>query len=601
MLLTRLIPSRAANDRGAALASVMALMLLGTLLSVLILSSVVASVSSTTAVRATVQSSASAQAGVDTALASIVSGSCVPTYASTVAPKYTVRVSYTTSTTLSAPGLVWVDGCPVTNAPFMKIVSVGTAASPAVGSATSGNTEAVEAIFSRQVTTTTSTPTITIEPSGPAVYAYSSQAFGGSGTLVSLNGTHDADVMVKTGDVSCSGGAAADGDFILFQGNLTLSGSCGVTGNVWASGTGKGVINLSGGVVVGGNVVGNGLVISSGTVGGSVWTTGSTKINSATIGGGVTVTANNFLTGGSNKIGGNLWASGAAEVTNGDDVKGNATAQTLKLSGGNIGASGSNVAWSRGAVTGVTWYTIKAHLTAQSVPSGMTAGGGITVVPAGPGAGGPAPATPVAPTVPNWVNFGYSLADWPGYSVATLSTCTYTTMSAAIAGFNGGKGIIDARGCSSAINFSSYQKLDLTNDLVIFTNAGFDLQGSAGFNATKAVSLFLITPDYTTESPATPTCVSGSFTVGGGFTFDKDISTIIYTPCQVNIGSGINYWGQIFGGKTKIDGAAKLFYTAVGLPGYDLNTGSVSTVGSTTTTTTSTNDWSTVSTRDVTG
>jgi len=590
MLLTRLIRARLRDDRGAALASVMSLMLLGALLSVLILASVVASVSSTTATRATVQSEAAAQAGVDVAVASVVSGNCVSSYTSTTAPKYTVAISYTTSPSLSTPGLTWIAGCPTTAAPFMKVTATGTASSPAVGTTTFGNTEAVEAIYARPVATAT------LLASGPAVYAYSSEEFGGSGTLVSLDGTNNADVMVKTGDVVCSGGAAAKGDFVVNEGNLTLSGSCGVTGNVWASGSGKGVINLSGGVVVGGNVVGNGLTINSGSVGGSVWTSGATNISSATIGGGVTVTANNFVTGGSNKIGGNLWASGNAEVTNGDDVKGNATAQTLKLSGGNIGSSGSNEAWSRGDVTGVTWFTIKSHLTAKSVPSGMTAGGGITVVPAGPGAGGAAPAAPTSPIVPNWINFAYNTADWPGYTVATISTCTYATMSAAIATFSGGKGIIDARGCAVPINFSSYQKLALSNDTAIISTKGFTFDGSAGFSASTSVDLFLITPDTTVESPAKPSCPSGSqVDVGGGFTFDSTISTIIYTPCHIGIGSGIKFYGQIFGGETEISGAAKLFYTTVGLPGWDLDTGTASTV------TSAPNAWTSVSTRNIAG
>ncbi len=594
MLLTRLFRTASSGDRGAALAAVMSLMLLGALLSVLILSSVVASISSTTAVRATVQSEASAQAGVDTALASVVSGNCVSSYTSATAPKYTVAVSYTTSPTLTTPGLTWIAGCPTASAPFMKLTALGTAAAPAVGTTTVGNTESVEAIYSRPVSTST------IVASGPAVYAYSSQGFAGSGTLVSLDGTNDADVLVKTGDVSCSGGAAAKGDFVVNQGNVTLSGSCGVTGNLWASGSGKGIANLSGGVVVGGNIVANGLAISSGTVGGSTWTSGATTINSATIGGGVTVTANNFVTNGSNKIGGNLWASGSAELTNGDDVKGNATAQTLKLSGGNVGSSGSNEAWSRGDVTGVTWFTIKAHLTAKSVPSGMTAGGGITVVPAGPGAGGAAPATPTQPVVPNWINFAYQTSDWPGYTVSTMGTsCDATKLQAAITSFNGSKGVVDARACSAALFIGGSTKVALSNDVAIISTNGFDLsysKGGGGFSSTAAVKLYLITPDTTVESPTAPTCPSGSSTsVGGGFTFSSTISTIIYSPCKVTIGSGINFYGQIFGGQTTVDGAAKLFYTPVGLPGWDLDTGSASTVSS------APNAWTTVSTRNVTG
>ena len=83
--------------------------------------------------------------------------------------------------------------------------------------------------------------------------------------------------------------------------------------------------------------------------------------------------------------------------------------------------------------------------------------------------------------------------------------------------------------------------------------------------------------------------------VGGGFTFDSTISTIIYTPCHIGIGSGIKFYGQIFGGETEISGAAKLFYTTVGLPGWDLDTGTASTV------TSAPNAWTSVSTRNIVG
>ena len=88
MLLRKLASLLRKDDQGAALAAVMSLMLLGALLSVLILASVVASLASTTATRATVQSEASAQGGVDVALASITSGNCVSSYTSATAPKY---------------------------------------------------------------------------------------------------------------------------------------------------------------------------------------------------------------------------------------------------------------------------------------------------------------------------------------------------------------------------------------------------------------------------------------------------------------------------------------------------------------------------------
>ncbi len=591
-ILKRRVVRAHGDESGAALAAVMGLMMVGMLLTTLILTSVVTSLGTTTSTRAGVQSEASAQAGVDVALASLITGtSCASTYTTTTAPIYSARLSYTTAATLTTTGLTWTAGCPSASATFVKVTSAGTAAALGTSGNKTGDSRTIEAIYTRPVSSAV------ILATGPAVYAYSSQSFGGSGTLVSQDGTNDANVMVRTGDVSCSGGAAASGDLVVNNGNLTLSGSCGVAGSAWASGAGKGQVALSGGVSVGGNIVANSLTVNSGSIGGSVWTSGSTSMSSGTVTGGVSVTGNSFTSGGSNTIGGSLWSSGGSTITNGDWIKGNATAQTLNLTGGNVGTTTSNEAWSRGAVTGVTWYSIKAHMTAQSVPNGMTAQGGITLVPAGPGAGTPVTATPIAPTVPAWVNFAYNQSDWTGFSQATMgSTCDWTALQTAINGFSGGKGVIDARACSGAITISSYQKLTMSNDLAIISTKGFTFAGSSGFISSAPHNLWLITPDTTVESPATPTCPSGStVTISGGFTFDPNIDALIYSPCQINVGSGIQFYGQLFGGTTTVDGAARLFYSAVGLPGFDLSTGLQST------TATATNSWSAVSIRNLGG
>ncbi len=578
------------QERGAAMIAVIGLMLVGMLVTSLILSSTVTGLGSTTSTRAGVQSQAAAAAGVDVALAAVTAGtSCSPTYSSTTAPVYSASLSYTTASTISI-ATAWVSGCPTASAQFVKIVSTGSAVSRGVAGNTTGDTKLIEAIYNRVLATPP------IGPSGPAIYSYSSQYYGGSGTLVSRDGTNDANVMVKTGDVSCSGGAASQGDLVVNSGNVTLSGSCGVLGNLWASGTGKGAINLSGGVAIGGNAVGNSLTVNSGKINGSVWTSGTTSLSSAVVGGGVTVTAGAFSSGGSNSIGTDLWSSGAANVTNGDAVKGNATAQTLALNGGNIGTSTSNRAWARGSVTGVSWYSIKAALTAQSVQSGVTAQGGVTVVPGGPGAGPAATATPAAPSVPDWINFAYSKSDWSGFSEYVLgSTCDFNALTTAVNSFAGGKGIIDARACTSPLVESTYQQLVLSNDLVIISTLGFNLGSGGGFTSSSAHKLWLITPDTTVESPTAPTCPSGSsVNVTGNFYFSPNLSTIIYSPCKVYIGSGINFYGQVFAGGASIDGSAHLYYSPVGLPGYDLSTGA-------STATPPPNPWTPVSTRNIGG
>jgi hypothetical protein len=541
-----------------------------------------------------VQSQAAAQAGVDVALAALTTGSsCSATYTSTAVPAYTASLSYTTAASITS-STAWIAGCPTAAAQFVKITSVGSAASKGVAGNSTGNTKSIEAIYNRPV----ASPPIGV--SGPAVYAYSSQYYGGSGTLVSPDGSNSANVMVKTGDVNCSGASSAQGDLVVNNGNLTISGSCKVLGNVWASGSSKGVVTASGGSAgAGGNVVANSLnLTASGVVGGSVWTSGTSYFSSATVGGGVTITAGDLNSGGSNTIGGDTWSSGATTVTNGDFVKGNATAQTLALTGGNIGTSTSNNAWARGAVSGVTWYSIKAHLTGKSVPKGMTAQGGVTVVPAGPGAGPVAPPTPGAPTVPNWVNFTYSKSDWAGFSEYVLgSTCDINAFQTAVNSFAGAKGVIDARACTTPISMSDNVSLVLGNDLAIISTAGFNVSnGGFTVGGSAHYKLWLITPDTVTESPTAPSCPSGSsVTIAGGAVFNPNISTMIYSPCKVSIGSGIKFYGQVFAGMVNIDGAATFYYSPMGLPGYDLST------GGNTTTPTSASPWSVVSTRNIGG
>lgn len=586
------------DDRGVALAAVIALMFVGLLLSTLIVTSVLGGISSTTSTRAGVQSETSAEAGVDVAHAAIVTGTgCQATYTSSTAPVYTASLSYTTSATTT--GATWVAGCPTASAQFVKVTSVGGASAKGVGTNNTGDSTSVEAIFNRPVTTTT------IVADGPAVYAYSSQGYGGSGTLVSADGTNDANVMVKTGDVNCSGASSAAGDLVVADGNLTISGSCNLKGNVWVStsdGT-KGVFNESGGVSVAGNVVAKNVTVNSGTIKGSVWAQDFFKAQSLTVGssgspGNVTVTAGTYNVNGGNTVtvNGNVWSSGDGYVSSGDSITGNMYGQDLNLNGGNVGGQ----AFAKVAVTGVTWFNISGSIVAQTVASGMNANGGVTKYPGGTPTAPVAPTAPSIPTIPTWIDFTYVPADWAGFGIYTLSSaqCTAAGLQTAETSFGGGKGVIDARACTSAISLGGVDNVNFTNDTAIFTNKGFSLGGSGSFTSSGNVKLWLITPDTTTATaPALPKadCPSGSpnTTLSGAFSFGSHISSLIYTPCNVNIGSSISFTGQVFSGSTTVDGAAHMTYTPVGLPGWDLATGNSSS------TSTTNNPWTAYSTRNI--
>ncbi len=195
-------------------------MLVGMLLSTLIVASVISGLSSTTATRAGVQSQAAAQSGVSVALASLTSGTCATQYVSNVAPVYLATVSYSVQASLASA--VWVAGCPTASAQYMKIDSTGSASATGVAGNTSGDSTSTEAIYYRP------TATKTITTTGPAVYTYSATGFSGSGTLVSIDGTPDANVLVDSGNVSCSGGGGIAGDLVVNGGNLTMSGSCNI-------------------------------------------------------------------------------------------------------------------------------------------------------------------------------------------------------------------------------------------------------------------------------------------------------------------------------------------------------------------------------------
>jgi len=208
-----------------------------------------------------------------------------------------------------------------------------------------------------------------------------------------------------------------------------------------------------------------------------------------------------------------------------------------------------------------------------------------TIVPGGPTASPYAnnPAAPAKPFVPNWVDFDYDVADWTGFAVVTLtssSTCGYTQVLAAVQSFAGQPGVINALGCTGGVLLNSDFDVPVSADLAIFANKFAFIEG-AKFSATSVKRLWLITPDNTADG--LPTCTQGndSFTINGGFTFSSNLRVMAYTPCWYKAVSGVAFTGQIFAGQATVNDAAQLTYTAVGLPGVNLDTGVATTAAST--------------------
>ncbi len=530
MLLTRIFRGMRRDD-GAALAAVLGLMAVGLIMTSLILTSVVSGLGFTTSTRAGVQAQAAAEAGVAAARAGLAAGTCsdtsgAPVYTSPTgtSPRYSAAIFRPISGG-------WEAKCPVGTTTQVKIVSTGFADQSGIVGQGSGNSIKLEAILAA-----TSTPTA-IKASGPAVYAYSSTGFGGGGTLYSIDGSSPG-VMIKTGNVACTGGASGISNLVVENGTLSIDGGCSITGTAWASGR----ITTVGGAIIGGSLVGAGVTHGGKTINGNVWST-----SDVTIGGGGT-------------------------------IGGTVAAQSLSLTNGNVKGDvwifgGSVFNWGGVAEKNLTTKTF-------SKPSGNNQSsfvkGTLTVVPAGPGASTYSTA-PARPVVPGWYNLAYDMTKWTGFTelVMPAGTCSYAQLQAKVTAVGTNAAVLDARACTNGVYISGADELELKGDLAIVANK-FLLNAGGGFKAPTDQRLWLITPDGNVNDTV-PTCPSGSsFVIDGGFDFTSNLSTMVYTPCAVTFSSGIDTLrGQIFVGAATIDGGANIGYEQIGLPGVDLDSGTV--------------------------
>lgn len=285
------------------------------------------------------------------------------------------------------------------------------------------------------------------------------------------------------------------------------------------------------------------------------------------------VIANGGLTAtGSCNINGSVWASGKVKLTGALKVGGEIVASDLEMTGS---SRVEGTAWITGH-TQMAWSTrVGGHLTTKTFdganPSG-NAPAGYTVIAAGP------PAKPL-PTVADWIDFPYDPSMWPGFSVATISgNCSdgnaFNKIQAAVDSLAGGPGILDARGCTGDFKPSQYQTLMLKGDLAIFAHQ-FDLGNSFKIDANDNYNLWLISPDEVADG--VPTCPpGGKMALSGTFSNSVNTTGLIYTPCKAIVGNSNHWYGQIFAGQTSVNGAASMYFSPVGLPGYDLATGTSS-------------------------
>lgn len=523
------------DDEGVALAAVVGLMAVMLMISTAVLAATLNATAFSTSTRADVQSQAAADAGVDAAFASIKAGAYVCAVSSTTSPVYSASIAYKNSSGSALTCATTVSGTPAT----AVVTSIGSAA--AALRATDGNTATVVA----NVTLTTSTSTSTSGASGPAVYGYA-QAPGGignSGTVRPYNGSVP-DVVIKTGDASCSGAAAAYvSNLVVAAGKLDLTNSCQVGGNAYSSGA----LTLSG---------------------------------SATVGG--TATGSSVRLDGSSSVGGNVDTAGALVMTGSSRVGATAT-NTVNAGSANITSTGgvAGSMWIKGNTT-LSQTRVGKNLTTRSLSNtGSTIGGTTTTT--DPNTPGASPyASPTVPAAPAWIDYAYTPSTWPGYTLYTMpaGACGITPLRAALTAIGARDGIIDARQCTTSVDPAA-NVLTLGGNLAIIANS-FNLGLSGSFTAPSAVKLWLVTPDTSTDG--VPTCQSGSsFAIGGSFQFSSTISALFYTPCTFALASSNIVYGQVWAGKAALTGSGTLYFAPTSLPGYDMSTGGAAPTVTTTT------------------
>lgn len=467
MLLRHVEQSRAANERGSALVAVLGVTMVALILTTLIASSVVSAYGFSSSTRAAVQSHAAADAGVAAARAGLyIVGNCAaqPTpgqYSSTGSLVYTATVRFDAGSGFQA-------GCPTVTATRVQIVSAGTAQSPGLAGATSGNTRTVEATFNYL----TPGP----HPSGAGIDLYAGGTIEANSTL---DLSESAGLVIQNGNLYCNKNNAVINGDVVVTGNLTFDGTCSVNGNASVSGA-------------------------------------------ATLGSG--------------SIRGNLSAASVSPNPPGTHVTGTYTQTTA-----------------------------------------------------------------VPPTSP-WTDVPYTPSDWvdssgAAFQVRTAPTDVSCTLSSGNLGGTTSPGkavIINMLGCPGGPSAGNNTSISLTSDVVIFAQQfNFGSVNSLAFASSNSSvhRLWFITPDYVNDRQ--PTCnrtaaspdTQGDFVVKNSYSASEVFSTtnlvqaMLYTPCAFVGKNGFTWNGQIYAGSySYLQNNPTFTNDSVGIAGYDLDSGSRTTV-----------------------
>lgn len=508
--------SQQSAERGSAVMAVIGVMAVVLVITLTVTSSSLQALSITTSTRAGVQAQAAAEAGFAFAMTHLGTPETCPQapLKSSIAPIFTATVLY-----LSA------DNSAVNCADAVRliIVSTGTAANPGEEATSTAETRTVEAVFEFAAAGTSAPKTVA------AIYSDAGGSFAHSSKLSAADGSVPV-IQVRTGDPSCADSGnpskvySPTFNLVIADGGMSLNGSCEVSANVWASGA----VELNSSVHISGNLISKTLLADSSVkIHGSVWTTGSLRLKSSVEIHGTTV-AGSLLLESSSEIQGDAWSSGITTLKGGSSrIGGDLSTKTFE---GN-------------------YHDVKGQITYD----GSLA----------------APIAPAAPVVSDWVSVSKSFSEWSAVKkVSTIEDkngdCVLADVQGAIKDINVPM-IIDALECKKGLTLDG--SLSLSSDLVILAR-DFVLIGSIGATSPDT-NLWLITPDDLDKT----NCKNGAN--GGGFPGDSsigklnlsdDVAAMLYTPCEITLGEGASWRGQLYGNSVQTQKGSALEYVYVGLP-----------------------------------
>lgn len=505
------------EEEGFALATVLAITMLGAIVATVMLTATMRTVGATTATRASVQARAAAQSGIDTVRALIDGGGC--STGTVTGDGWRVTIHPSTGANASAADPI---GCPSSAARSVFLQSDGTASSTGVGNE-SGDERAVESLL--------------IKPGDSPTF--NKAAFGKNGIDLSTNlelrdssGTTSADIFTE-GSFSCASNMVIQGSVYAKTGVNFSSAPCRVEGDVLTEGN----FTCAAGTTIEGNlfVRGNANFTSSGCdirgivqVNGNVYmSTGGTKLGTTLMVGGQLSTSGNP-------------ATSVSTITVGGRVNGGTGYWYEQLKS----AWGARLAENTPVALTPAYPTDEANefpqLTANDplITTGFTSRSWSSTVLGGITSGSNPPACSM-----NWGGNHYS---------APMKITTNTRL--------------DARtDCPGGIVLGMGMWFELSADLVIvsdYIKQNGDIRITSGDG--KKHSIYFVSPWTPGSATCTTTGTPGIKFESGNWNQDSKTSVMLYSARPLEISTTPTMYGQAYGCTLKMSTSTKLYYNPVG-------------------------------------